>query len=114
VANRTDEQRVEAIAALRRLRMTAAEIAEVLKELDPERSGHRVVIDRRRWRLQLPGRVMTVAAVQSVRVVERLEAVTLDEGNARASWAGVKRGPVGACSTCSAPRRRLVDADELR
>jgi transposase InsO family protein len=30
VANRTDERRVEAIAALRRLRMTAAEIAEVL------------------------------------------------------------------------------------
>jgi transposase InsO family protein len=30
VANRTDEQRVQAIAALRRLRMTAAEIAEVL------------------------------------------------------------------------------------
>jgi transposase InsO family protein len=30
VANRTDERRVEAIAALRRLRMTGAEIAEVL------------------------------------------------------------------------------------
>jgi transposase InsO family protein len=30
VANRTDERRVEAIAALRRLRMTAAEIAECL------------------------------------------------------------------------------------
>jgi transposase len=30
VANRTDEQRVEAIAALRRLRFTAAEIAELL------------------------------------------------------------------------------------
>jgi transposase InsO family protein len=30
VANRTEERRVEAIAALRRLRMTAAEIAEVL------------------------------------------------------------------------------------
>jgi transposase InsO family protein len=30
VANRTDERRVQAIAALRRLRMTAAEIAEVL------------------------------------------------------------------------------------
>ena len=30
VANRTDERRVEAIAALGRLRMTAAEIAEVL------------------------------------------------------------------------------------
>jgi transposase InsO family protein len=30
VANRTDERRVEAIAALRRLRMTSAEIAEVL------------------------------------------------------------------------------------
>ena len=30
VANRTDEQRVEAIAALRRLRMTGAEIAECL------------------------------------------------------------------------------------
>jgi len=30
VANRTDEQRVQAIAALRRLRMTGAEIAEVL------------------------------------------------------------------------------------
>jgi hypothetical protein len=30
VANRTDEQRVHAIAALRRLRMTAAEIAECL------------------------------------------------------------------------------------
>ena len=30
VANRTDEQRVQTIAALRRLRMTAAEIAEVL------------------------------------------------------------------------------------
>lgn len=31
VANRTDERRVEAIAALRRLRMTGAEIAEVLR-----------------------------------------------------------------------------------
>ena len=31
VANRTDETRVEAIAALRRLRMTAAEIAELLQ-----------------------------------------------------------------------------------
>jgi transposase len=30
VANRTDERRVQAIAALRRLRMTAAEIAEIL------------------------------------------------------------------------------------
>ena len=30
VANRTDERRIEAIAALRRLRMTGAEIAEVL------------------------------------------------------------------------------------
>ncbi len=30
VANRTDERRIEAIAALRRLRMTSAEIAEVL------------------------------------------------------------------------------------
>src|SRR4051812_38801134 len=30
VANRTDERRIEAIAALRRLRMTAAEIAECL------------------------------------------------------------------------------------
>jgi transposase len=30
VANRTEERRVEAIAALRRLRMTGAEIAEVL------------------------------------------------------------------------------------
>jgi transposase InsO family protein len=30
VANRTDERRIEAIAALRRLRMTAAEIAETL------------------------------------------------------------------------------------
>jgi transposase len=30
VANRTDERRVQAIAALRRLRMTGAEIAEVL------------------------------------------------------------------------------------
>jgi transposase InsO family protein len=30
VANRTDEQRIEAIAALRRVRMTAAEIAECL------------------------------------------------------------------------------------
>src|SRR6187200_1122236 len=30
VANRTDERRVEVIAALRRLRMTAAEIAECL------------------------------------------------------------------------------------
>src|SRR5205085_5082501 len=30
VANRTDEQRVEVIAALRRLRMTGAEIAETL------------------------------------------------------------------------------------
>lgn len=30
VANRTDEHRIEAIAALRRLRMTAAEIAELL------------------------------------------------------------------------------------
>jgi transposase len=30
VANRTDEQRIEAIAALRRLRMTGAEIAECL------------------------------------------------------------------------------------
>lgn len=30
VANRTDEKRIEAIAALRRLRMTAAEIAELL------------------------------------------------------------------------------------
>src|SRR5579875_3313935 len=30
VANRTDERRVEVIAALRRLRMTAAQIAEVL------------------------------------------------------------------------------------
>jgi transposase len=30
VANRTDERRVEVIAALRRLRMTGAEIAEVL------------------------------------------------------------------------------------
>ena len=31
VANRTDEHRVEAIAALRRLRMTGAEIAECLE-----------------------------------------------------------------------------------
>ena len=31
VANRTDERRVEAIAALRRLRFTAPEIAEVLR-----------------------------------------------------------------------------------
>ena len=30
VANRTEERRIEAIAALRRLRMTGAEIAEVL------------------------------------------------------------------------------------
>jgi transposase len=30
VANRTDERRIETIAALRRLRMTAAEIAEIL------------------------------------------------------------------------------------
>ena len=30
VANRTDERRIEAIAALRRLRLTGAEIAEVL------------------------------------------------------------------------------------
>jgi DNA-binding transcriptional ArsR family regulator len=30
VANRTDERRVEVIAALRRLRMTGAEIAEAL------------------------------------------------------------------------------------
>jgi DNA-binding transcriptional ArsR family regulator len=30
VANRTDDRRVEVIAALRRLRMTAAEIAECL------------------------------------------------------------------------------------
>ncbi len=31
VANRTDERRVEAIAALRRVRLTGAEIAEVLE-----------------------------------------------------------------------------------
>ena len=39
VANRTDERRVEAIAALRRLRMTAAEIAEVLSMAPSTVSG---------------------------------------------------------------------------
>jgi transposase InsO family protein len=39
VANRTEERRVEAIAALRRLRMTAAEIAEVLSMAHSTVSG---------------------------------------------------------------------------
>jgi transposase InsO family protein len=39
VANRTDERRVEAIAALRRLRMTGAEIAEVLSMAQSTVSG---------------------------------------------------------------------------
>ncbi len=39
VANRTDERRIEAIAALRRLRMTAAEIAEVLSMAHSTVSG---------------------------------------------------------------------------
>ena len=39
VANRTDERRVEAIAALRRLRMTGAEIAEVLSMAHSTVSG---------------------------------------------------------------------------
>ena len=41
VANRTDERRVEAIAALRRVRLTGAEIAEVLEMVDfPRFRGH--------------------------------------------------------------------------
>ncbi len=39
VANRTDERRIEAIAALRRLRMTGAEIAEVLSMAHTTVSG---------------------------------------------------------------------------
>jgi transposase InsO family protein len=39
IANRTDERRIEAIAALRRLRMTAAEIAEVLSMAHSTVSG---------------------------------------------------------------------------
>ena len=39
VANRTDERRIEAVAALRRLRMTAAEIAEVLSMAHSTVSG---------------------------------------------------------------------------
>jgi len=39
VANRTEERRVEAIAALRRLRMTGAEIADVLSMAHSTVSG---------------------------------------------------------------------------
>jgi transposase InsO family protein/transposase len=39
IANRTDERRIEAIAALRRLRMTGAEIAEVLSMAHSTVSG---------------------------------------------------------------------------
>jgi len=39
VANRTSEQRIQAIAALRRLRMTGAQIAEVLGMADQTVSG---------------------------------------------------------------------------
>jgi transposase len=98
VANRTSEERVEAIAALRRLRLTASQIAELLGMPDQTVSGilTRIGMGRlgrlgmepaRRYQRSRPGELVHV----DVKKLGRLE-----KAGKRALGAGPGRRTVGA------------------
>jgi hypothetical protein len=54
-------------------------------ELDAERLGHRVALDRRLGRPQRPARMMDVAALDPLPAVEGVEAVALGQPARRTS-----------------------------
>jgi transposase-like protein len=100
VANRTDEQRIEAIAALRRLRMTGQEISEVLEmplstisgiltRIGLGRLGRLGLEPAERYERERPGELLHIDVKKLGRIVVAGHRIT---GNRRQRARRVRRG----------------------
>jgi transposase InsO family protein/transposase len=110
VANRTDEQRVEAIAALRRLRFTAAEIAELLEmalstvsgiltRIGMGRLGRLGLEPAQRYERQRPGELIHIDVKKLGRIErgagKRITGTKRNPRRTRVDAAGVNRKVIG-------------------
>jgi transposase InsO family protein len=97
VHNRTDERRIQAICALRRLRMTGAEIAEVLempettvsgllKSSGMGRLGRLGQVSPRRYERQRPGELVHIDVKKLGRIARPGHRITGQRGRAAAGY----------------------------
>jgi hypothetical protein len=113
VANRTDERRIEAIAALRRVRFTGAEIAEllgmavstvsgILTRIGMGKLGRLGLEPTQRYERARPGRRSAVAAVDASR--------RRCESGSTARVTRISPTPVSCYDLATAQRRASCDA----
>ena len=110
IANRTDERRIEAIAALRRLRMTGAEIAEVLdmalstvsgilSRIGMGRLGRIGLEPAQRYEREQPGELIHIDVKKLGRIQggagKRVTGVKRNPKRTRVDAAGVERSIIG-------------------
>jgi transposase InsO family protein len=109
VANRTDERRIEAIAALRRLRLTGAEIAQalgmalstvsgVLTRIGMGRLGRLGLEPAQRYERQRPGELIHIDVKKLGRI----------QGGAGKRVTGIKRNPKRSRTDADGVERRMI------
>jgi transposase len=112
VANRTDERRIEVIAALRRLRMTGAEIAEclgmagstvsgILTRIGMGKLGRIGLEPAQRYERQRPGELLHID-VKKLGRIQGGAGKRVGDGQRRSYWRRPRPTPPGSDATRSA------------